>query len=123
MKKWYNNILIKILPQTGGITISDYYIAGAALLVGVLLAFVNYGIARALMKKSENGLGVASLLRQLVSLSYLLALFFVGRKCGWHPWMPLVGGALGLTLPMFALTPSLLRAAHNQNAKGDEHNV
>lgn len=106
-----------------GFIISDYYIAGAALLGGALLALVNYGIARAMMKKSGNGLGIASMLRQLIGLAFLVTLYFVSRKYGWNQWMTLLGGALGLTLPMFALTPSLLKAARRQNAKGDESRV
>ncbi len=86
-------------------------------MIGVGLAFVNDLIARFFMKKGTNGISASFLLRQLICVAYLVILYVIGQKTAYNPFMLLIGGALGVTLPLLYFTPRLLKTAAEYNKK------
>ncbi|MCQ2405866.1 MAG: hypothetical protein MJ067_01440 [Oscillospiraceae bacterium] len=80
-----------------------------AFIVGAVLSYVNYRISRLLLSRSKNSLAALSMLRQLISIAYLVILFVFGRSFAPNLYMLLIGGALGITLPSFYLTMRLVK--------------
>lgn len=83
--------------------------AGIACIVGIGVAAINYGIARFILKKQPERYALSQLFRQVLQIGYLLLLYFAGSKTPWSEIWLLVGGALGLTLPMPFLTYRLVK--------------
>ena len=86
---------------------TKYIAALIAFLGGALISLINALITAKQVKSSEEqNLANVSLLRQALSMIYLAATFFVIRKLGIDPMMPLLGAAIGLTVPaiLFTLT-------------------
>ncbi|MBQ8894662.1 MAG: hypothetical protein IJ043_09700 [Clostridia bacterium] len=89
----------------------DTNLFGAALAfcVGVGIAAVNYGISRYLLKKQPGLYTTAQILKQLLQIGYLVVLFTLGGYTPWDKLWLLVGGCLGITLPMIWFTFRLVR--------------
>ncbi len=75
---------------------------------GAILSFLCYLLAKWVLKHRDKYYFAVSMLRQLIGVAYLAALFFLGRgKDGLY--LLLLGGALGITLPALFLTARLLK--------------
>ena len=81
-----------------------------AFVPGAVIAAINYKIAsRTLLNRPELFTSI-TVIRQVCSVVYLVAAYFVSRM-----WIPdcllgiLLGAALGVTLPSILFTPRLLR--------------
>ena len=79
--------------------------------IGVLLATVNYYLSRYIMRNSTKGLAPFSFLRQLINIGYMVLLFLVADSLPWDIMPVIVGGALGITLPIFFFTKKLIAEA------------
>ncbi len=100
---------------------SDWFGAGLAFLIGVALATLNYAISRRILMKNPAQFATGTILRQMIQIFYLVALYFLGRYAPWDPFYLLIGGVLGITLPMFWFTYRLLKLnASLQEADGKE---
>lgn len=92
-----------------------------AFLLGAVLAYVNYRLTRhAALNPNERFAGV-SILRQMLNLGYLAAVFFLAPYTPWDRTWLLVGAVVGLTLPTFLFTFLLLRRL-NQSKADDSQN-
>ena len=69
------------------------------------------------MKRPSMYVGMQAV-RQLVQIAYLVILFLFGRHTPWNPIWLLVGGAVGITLPMFYFTYRLVK--FNDSLRGKE---
>ena len=95
---------------------TGYIAALIAFTGGAVIALIN-AVITAKQAKSETGVsGSTSILRQVLSIGYLAASYFIIRKLGIDPEMPLIGAAIGLTVPaiLFAITIA-------KNMKGDDN--
>lgn len=72
-----------------------------ALAGGVAIAAANACISRAAYFQNESRLTACFLVRQLLNVGYLVALYFLSDILPWDAVPLLLGGALGLTLPSF----------------------
>ncbi len=93
--------------------------AAIAFILGVLIAAGNYFFSRHMLKKRPENYASTQMVRQLLQIAYLVVLFFVGPYTPWdRNWM-LVGGCLGITLPMFFFTYKLVKLNESSKRKED----
>ena len=92
-----------------------YTAALIAFLGGAVISLINAVITAKQVKSNKDNMGNTSVLRQILSLVYLAATYFVVRKLNIEYFLPLLGAAIGLTVPavLFAITIA-------KNMKGDE---
>lgn len=60
----------------------------------------------------------AQILRQVIQIGYLVLLFTLGGYTPWDPVWLLVGGCLGITVPMIYFTYKLVKL-NDKNKEGD----
>lgn len=75
-----------------------------AFLGGAAVSALNYWINRRALEKKPSALASLSVVRQLLSVGYLAAVFFLSRALSVEVTWPLVGAALGLTVPAVLLS-------------------
>lgn len=100
-----------------------------AFTVGVGVAFLCYLVSRLFIKKRSAFYTASTVIRQVVCVCFLVALFFVGQKTSLDSKLLLIGGALGVTLPSFFFTSRLVRLSDSingeentkMNEKGDDN--
>ncbi len=101
--------------------VSDLIGAMIASLVGAGIAFLNYSLTRKAIRKTEGGigaLGAAPVLRMVIDVGYLAAVYFIAPFTPWDRIWMLVGAVIGLTVPLLFFTPRLLRDANRSAADG-----
>lgn len=91
--------------------------AFAALLGGVLIAFINYLISRYVLMKRASLFSSVSLVHQILNVAYIVALYFIAVKTGINLIYMLAGGALGITLPMLIFVPQLIKLTKSDASK------
>ena len=89
-----------------------------AFVTGAAIAAANYAFSRYVLKKHASQYAVLQIVRQLVQIAYLFALLVFGVYTPWDRIWLLVGGALGITLPMFLFTYRLVKL--NDSMRGKE---
>ena len=94
----------------------------AAFIGGALLSWGNYRLLLLLMsKKGEGGISLVSPIRTLLSVIYLLILYFVGKRTGLSSTALLIGGALGLTVMLTFFTYRLTRSKNEEGKERSNH--
>ena len=85
---------------------SNYIAAVIAFLGGSLIAVINALILAKQVKSESHSLSGTSFIRQIISVVYLAAIYFVCRKMSYDSFWPLIGAATGLTISsiIFAIT-------------------
>ena len=76
--------------------------------VGLLVAFISYVISKKALEKNPQKYAMTTVLRQVLQVGFIVAVYFIGRKTDYDITYLLVGGVLGLTVPMFFFTKKLL---------------
>ena len=82
--------------------------AALAFVLGVAIAWLNYRLSCRVLKKDPAKYAAAAPFRQLLQIAYLAALFLLGVYTPWDRIWLLVGGCLGITLPMIYFTYKLV---------------
>lgn len=88
---------------------SNVFGAVLAFLAGAGLAAAGYGLSRRVLKKNAGKYVAAQMAKQVIQVLFLVGLFVLGGRTPWDRSWLLVGGALGLTLPMVWFTYKLVR--------------
>ena len=94
---------------------TKYIAALAAFLGGSLISLINALITAKQVKSEEQSFGNASIIRQVFSVVYFAGTFFVVKKLGIDHLMPMIGAAVGLTVPAILFTITIAK-----NMKGDD---
>lgn len=76
--------------------------------VGFGIAALNYLLSKFMLKKHPAQFSAVSVVRQLLQVAYIVLLFALGDRTPWDKLWLLVGGVLGVTLPMIFFTSRLL---------------
>lgn len=84
--------------------ISNIIGAAIAFVIGALIAFINYKIMQHMMRKSSRSIGVGTLIRQLINIVFLVAVYLIAPLTPCSSAYLLVGAVAGLTLPLFFFT-------------------
>ena len=92
---------------------------GAALsfVLGAAIAWLNYCLSCRVLKKDPAKYASAAPVRQLIQVAYLVALFLLGVYTPWDRIWLLVGGCLGVTLPMIYFTYKLVKLSDSLRRK------
>lgn len=79
-----------------------------AFVLGAAISFLNYKLSGYFLKTKPEKFSSVSFIRQAVQVLYIVLLFFAAKYTPWDRTYLLIGGALGITLPMFFFTFRLL---------------
>ena len=99
---------------------SNFVGAAIAFLLGVAIAAGNYSISRHVLKTSPDKCSLTMILRQFVQIAFIVLVYVLGQYTPWDRLWLLVGGVLGMTLPMIWFTSRLVKL--NGTEKGKEEN-
>lgn len=86
---------------------------------GVLIATVNYIFSRYILIKRPSQYAIMQIVRQFIQIAYLIVLLVAGKYTPWDSSWLLVGGGLGVTLPMFWFTYRLVKLNDSLGGKGE----
>ena len=97
----------------------DVNIFGAviAFCVGIAIATVNYALSRYMIKKHSDKYPLTVIVRQVIQVAYLVLLFFLAEYTPWDRLWLLVGGCLGVTIPMIWFTMRLVKLNNSLSRK------
>ena len=95
-------------------------IVGAAItfLLGAGVATGNYFISRHVLKTNPDKYSLTMVVRQFVQVAFIVLVYMLGDYTPWDRLWLLVGGVLGMTLPMIWYTSRLVKL--NDSEKGKE---
>lgn len=93
---------------------SDFIGAILAFAAGVIICFGNFRLSEYFLKHRPEKYSSVSVLRQIIQVAYILVLFFTAKYTPWNRSFVLIGGALGVTLPMFVFTYRLLKTNNDR---------
>ena len=100
-----------------------------AFLGGCAVSILNYSVNVRILKKKPSSLASVSVVRQLLSVGYLVLVFFLSKVLPWSSTPLLLGAAAGLTLPAIALSfrlakinDSMSKQRSSGTGKGDDDN-
>lgn len=82
---------------------------GLSFAVGFCVSLLNFLLSREILKKHPDKYAFSSVLRQIIQIAYLVAVYLVSGHTPWDTWYMLIGGVLGVTVPMFYFTHKLLQ--------------
>ncbi len=94
-----------------------------AFILGAVICFGNFKLSEYFLTHHREKFSSVSFIRQLVQVAYILILFFTAKFTPWDRTYILIGGVLGITLPMFLFTYKLLKTnntASYSEKKGDD---
>ena len=91
-----------------------------ALLGGGAVAWLNYRINLRTLKKNPSAIASMSAARQFISVAYLILVYVVAGALGIDRMAPLLGAALGLTIPSILLAVRLAKINDSLHKKGGE---
>ena len=80
-----------------------------ALAGGAAIAALNDRLARAALQKGAAQLSALFVVRQVLNVSYLAALFLLSGLLPWDMAALLIGGVLGITVPSIFFTRRLVK--------------
>lgn len=80
-----------------------------ALAGGVAIAALNDRMARAALRRGPTQLSALFVVRQILNVSYLAALFLLSGLLPWDTVALLLGGALGITVPSIFFAGRLVK--------------
>jgi len=78
------------------------------LTIGAALAYVNYILTKKAASKSSGALSAVPVLRMVLNVGYLAAVYFIAPLTPWDTVWMLLGAVVGITVPMFIFTFMLL---------------
>jgi len=81
----------------------------AAFIFGAVIAYVNYRISQAVIKNRPQMYSSISVVRQVIHIAGLVAVYFLAPLTPWDRTYMLVAAVLGMTLPMFYFTYRLMK--------------
>ena len=87
-------------------------------MLGAVIAYINYVISKHLLKKKPDMYAMGQIVRQAIQIGYLILIYALGGYTPWSPNWLLVGGVLGITLPMLFFTARLVK--FNDKKEGDK---
>lgn len=85
--------------------------------LGIVIAYLSFLISKAILTKKPEKFAFSTVLRQIVQIFYLVAVYFISKYAPWDSWYMLIGAVLGVTMPMFYFTHKLLQINQNVNTQ------
>ena len=91
-----------------------------AFLIGCAVSALNYWINVLTLKKDPARLASMSIVRQILSVACLIAVFLIAKILPWGQIPMLIGAALGLTIPAFFFAFRLAKLNDAASAQEDD---
>lgn len=101
---------------------SDLFGAVLAFAAGFGLAGVSYLFSRRVLQNAPDKYAASQTVKQIVQILFLVALFVVGGYTPWDRIWLIVGGVLGITLPMIWFTYKLVKFNDSLYDKKEDSN-
>ena len=100
---------------------SNIFGVAVAFLIGGLISYLNYALSKYILKNRPKIYASTHFFRQLIGIGYLAFLYLFGGRTPYNPIWLVLGGCLGITLPMFYFTFRLVKL-NNKESKEDNTN-
>lgn len=100
----------------------DFLGAVIAFVLGTGIAVVNFLISKRMLKKNSNIYASTHIIRQLLQVGYLVLILCFGKFTPWDEIWLLVGGCLGVSLPMLFFTYKLVKLNDSSHREEDYSN-
>ena len=96
------------MPREGGYMLENIIALVICFVLGVGISALNYMISKKVLLKHANKYQFVTIVRQIIQVTFLVALYAAGVLLDINAVYTLVGGALGNTISMFFFTKRLL---------------
>lgn len=100
----------------------DIVSALVACAAGCVISFAEFLLSKYFLLKKEKYFSSVTIIRQFLSIAFLVALYFIGQKTSLNAMYLLVGGAIGITVPSFIFTARLVKANSEASKKKEDEN-
>ena len=77
--------------------------------LGIVVAYLNFLLSKAILTKQPEKYAISTVLRQVIQIIYIVAVYFVSTVAPWDMWYMLIGAVLGVTIPMIYFTHKLIK--------------
>ena len=95
-----------------------------AFVLGYIVSALNAKFLSSKLEDISNATIIETIIRQAINIAYLVIVFFVVSKLNISIFLPLLGAAVGLTIPIVKLTVKLVSkvsaASKPSEKNGDE---
>ncbi len=98
---------------------SNLFGAAIAFFIGAAIAAAGYFLSRHMLLKNPSRYSAVEIVKNILTVVYLVALFLIGPRTPWDRMWLLIGGCLGLTLPMIWFTYRLVQLNNSLHKKED----
>ncbi len=88
--------------------------------LGIGVATVNFLLSKAILTKQPEKYAFSTIIRQIMQILYIVAVYFVSTVAPWDMWYMLIGAVLGVTVPMVYFTHKLLQLNQTANTKDNK---
>ena len=85
--------------------------------LGIVVAYLNFLLSKAILTKQPEKYAISTVLRQVIQIIYIVAVYFVSTVAPWDMWYMLIGAVLGVTIPMIYFTAKLLQLNKSVDTK------
>lgn len=77
--------------------------------LGVGVASLNFLLSKAILTKQPEKYAFSTVLRQIIQILYIVAVYFITPYTPWDLWYLEIGAVLGVTIPMIYFTHKLIK--------------
>lgn len=88
--------------------------------LGIVVAGLNFLLSKAILTKQPEKYAHSTILRQIIQILYMVAVYFVTPYTPWSLWYTEFGAVLGITVPMIFFTHKLLQLNASMNTKDNK---
>ena len=88
--------------------------------LGIGVATMNFLLSKAILTKQPEKYAFSTIIRQIMQILYIVAVYFVSTVAPWDMWYMLIGAVLGVTVPMVYFTHKLLQLNQTANTKDNK---
>lgn len=88
--------------------------------LGIVIAYLNFLLSKAILTKQPEKYAFSTIIRQIMQIIYIVAVYFVSTIAPWDMWYMLIGAVLGVTVPMVYFTHKLLQLNKAVNTKDNK---
>lgn len=93
--------------------------------LGIGIAGLNFLLSKAILTKCPEKYALSTILRQIIQILYIVAVYFITPYTPWDLWYMVLGAVFGVTIPMFYFTHKLVKIndsiVKNNKKEGDDN--
>ncbi len=93
--------------------------------LGIGIAGLNFLLSKAILTKQPEKYAFSTILRQIIQILYIVAVYFITPYTPWDLWYMVLGAVFGVTVPMVYFTHKLVKIndsmAKNNKKEGDDN--